>query len=324
MRLTNLAVLVTLSLIWGSAFALVKVVLEDVPPMTLVAGRMTFAASFLTLALIATGRATLLGERRSWFAFVALGLGNNVWPFVLLTLGQQHVESSLAAILVAGMPLTTSLLAHFWIRERLTPDRALGVLVGFAGVFLLIGGDLRDVTESSGLAQLAIVAGMVGYSFGTVFARRYLGDSDAGVWAAGQTLVGAAVMIPVALAVDQPFDLSISAKTAIAWVSLGVVASGVAYLLFFPLIRRVTATQASMVGYLIPVWALLIGVLILDEHLESTAFAGLGLIIAGVWIVNGGGHWLAERVFGHGRGADAPRVASGSTDDDVSTGPAPS
>jgi drug/metabolite transporter (DMT)-like permease len=309
----NLAVLVLLSLIWGSAFALVKVVLEDVQPMTLVAGRLTFAATFLTFALAITGRLQGFADRRAWYAFVALGVGNNVWPFVLLTWGQQHVESSLAAILVAGMPISTSLLAHFWIRERLTPDRAFGVLIGFSGVFLLIGGDLRDVTDSSTLGQLAIVAGMLGYSFGTVFARRYLGEGDAPVFAAGQTLVGAAIMVPVALVWDQPFDVSLSAKTALAWLSLGVVASGVAYLLFFPLIRRVTATQASMVGYLIPVWALLIGVLILDERLPSTAFAGLALIIAGVWIVNGGGLWLAERLAG-GRGTVRP-VAGGADGD---------
>jgi drug/metabolite transporter (DMT)-like permease len=316
-RLANVVVLVLLSLIWGSAFAMVKVVLEDVEPATLVAGRMTFAALFLTLALAVAGRAGALADRRAWFAFGALGVGNNVWPFVLLTWGQQHVESSLAAILVAGMPISTSLLAHFWIRERLTTDRVAGVLVGFAGVFLLIGGDLRDVTDSSTLGQLAIVTGMLGYSFGTVFARRYLGEGDAGVWAAGQTLVGAAIMVPVALAWDRPFDVALSAKTALAWLSLGVVASGVAYLLFFPLIRRVTATQASMVGYLIPIWALLIGVLILDERLPSTAFAGLALIIAGVWVVNGGGLWLAEHVL-NGRRPVRP-VAGGAGGDEAPT-----
>jgi drug/metabolite transporter (DMT)-like permease len=203
-------------------------------------------------------------------------------------------------------------MAHFWIHERLTLDRVFGVLIGFAVVFFLIGGDLRDVTESGTLGQLAIVAGVVGYSFGTVFARRYLtDDSDAGVWAAGQTLVGAAVMIPVALAVDGAGDLSISPKVAIAWVTLGVVASGLAYLLFFPLIRRVTATQASMVGYLIPIWAVLIGVLILDESLASTALAGLALIIAGVWVVNGGGRWLIDAISGNTKPVEVRPTSAG-------------
>ncbi len=295
MRFANAAVLIALSLIWGSAFALVKVVLEDVPTMTLVAGRLAFAGLFLTTVLAATGRASALGDRRAWFAFVALGLGNNIWPFVLLTWGQQHIASSLAGILVASLPIWVGILAYAWIGERLTRDRMLGVLIGFAGVFLLIGGDLRDVTGSSALGQLAIIGGTMGYAFGTVFARRYLREGDAAVFAAGQTLVGALVMVPVALAWDRPFDIAITAKTALAWLTLGIVASGVAYLLYFPLIRRVTATQASTVGYLIPIWAVLIGVTILDESLASTAFAGLALIIAGVWLVNGGLIWLGER-----------------------------
>ena len=274
---------------------LVKVVLEDVPPLTLVAGRLTGAALFLAAALLVTGRA-LPRSGRAWLPFLVLGLGNNVWPFTLLTWGQQHIDSSLAAILVASMPISTVILAHFWIGERLTVDRALGVIIGFAGVFVLIGGDLRDLTESSTLGQLAILGGVLGYSFGTVFVRRYLQDGDSVVYAAGQTLVGAAVMAPVALAADAPFDLSVSFKVGLAWATLGVLASAVAYLLFFWLIRRITATQASMVSYLIPITAVFLGALVLDERLSADSFIGLAVIILGIWVVSGGGRWLIERL----------------------------
>lgn len=274
---------------------LVKVVLEDVPPLTLVAGRLTGAALFLAAALLVTGRA-LPRSGRAWLPFLVLGLGNNVWPFTLLTWGQQHIDSSLAAILVASMPISTVILAHFWIGERLTVDRALGVIIGFAGVFVLIGGDLRDLTESSTLGQLAILGGVLGYSFGTVFVRRYLQDGDPVVYAAGQTLVGASIMAPVALAADTPFDLSVSFKVGLAWATLGVLASAVAYLLFFWLIRQITATQASMVSYLIPITAVFLGALVLDERLSADSFIGLAVIILGIWIVSGGGRWLIERL----------------------------
>ena len=300
MRPPHLAALIALSVIWGSAFMLVKVVLEEVPPLTLVAGRLAGAFLFLAATLLVTGKA-LPHSRRAWTIFVVLGLGNNVWPFTLLTWGQQHIESSLAAILVASMPLSTVVLAHFWIDERLTIDRALGVIVGFGGVFFLIGGDLRDLMESSTLGQLAIIGGVLGYSFGTAFARRYLQDGDSAVYAAGQTLVGASLMIPVALAADRPFDLDISAKAGLAWATLGVLSSGVAYLLFFWLIRHITATQASMVSYLIPITAVFLGALVLDERLAANSFVGLALIIVGVWVVSGGGAWLGERLRG-GRG----------------------
>jgi drug/metabolite transporter (DMT)-like permease len=294
-RPSNVAVLIALSIIWGSAFALVKVVLEEVEPLTLVAGRLAGAALFLSLALLVRRRRLPL-TRRALTAFALLGVINNVFPFVMLSWGQQHIESSLAAILTASMPLSTVLLAHLWIGERLTLDRTLGILVGFGGVFLLIGGDLRDITESSTLGQLAIIAGVLGYSFGIVFGRRYLQTADTTATAVGQTLVGALVMVPVALGADRPFDLSISLKVGLAWATLSVLASGVAYLLYFPLVRDVTAAQASMVGYLIPITAVFVGAFFLDERLAASSFVGLALIIAGVSIVNGGALWLAARV----------------------------
>ncbi len=304
MRLIHFAMLAALSVIWGSAFMLVKVTLEDVPPLTLVAGRITTAFLFLGAILVISGR-TLPRSRDAWFAFTFLGIVNNVFPFTLLTWGQQHVDSALAAILVASMPLSTVVLAHVWINERLTLDRALGVLIGFGGVFLLIGGDLQDITGSGTLGQLAIIGGAVGYSTGTVFARRYMVDADPDVTATGQTLVGSVIMIPIALAVDTPFDLSVSVKAGLAWAALGVVASAIAYLIFFRLVRHISATQASMVSYLIPITAVLLGVLVLDESLGASRFVGLAVIIFGVWVVNGGGGWLMARL---GRGDAALAV----------------
>lgn len=303
MRPSHLAVLILLSVIWGSAFMLVKVSLEEVPPLTLVAGRLAGGALFLVVAILVTGR-SLIQSRQAWAAFALLGVVTNVFPFTMLAWGQQHIDSSLAAILVATMPLSTVIFAHYLIRERLTIDRAVGVLVGFAGVFVLIGGDLRDLADSSTLGQLAVIGGVVGYGIGTVLARRFLQDADPVVVAAGQMLVGAAIMAPVALAVDQPFDLAISVKVGLAWVTLGVVSSAIAYLFFYWLLRRVTATQASMVSYLIPITAVILGALVLDERLAATSFAGLALIIAGVWVVNGGGRWLAKLVRGEGEAVE--------------------
>ena len=276
---------------------LVKVSLEEVPPLTLVAGRLSGAALFLAAAMLLTGR-SLPRRRAPWRIFLILGVVNNVVPFTLLSWGQQHIDSSLAAILVASMPLYVVILAHFSIDERLTLDRVLGVLIGFGGVFLLIGGDLGDLTGSGTLGQLAVLGGVLGYAIGTVFVRHYLQDADGLLYAGGQMMVGAAIMIPVALVVDRPFDLDLSLKVALAWLTLGVVASAIAYMLYFWLLRQVTATQASMVGYLIPVTAVFWGALLLDEGLGPTTFAGLALIVAGVWVVNGGGLWLSQRLRG--------------------------
>lgn len=289
--------LAALAVIWGSAFMLVKVALEELPPLTLVAGRLFGAAAFLTIGLVVL-RKSLPPLGKAWVPFVVLGLGNNVYPFTMLSWGQQHIDSSQAAILVASMALWTAVLAHFWIKERLTPNQVVGLLAGFAGVFVLIGADLRDITESSTLGQLAIIGGVMGYAFGTVYVRGFMREEDPTVMAAGQMLVGAAFMAPVALAFDTPFDLEISTKTALAWGTLGIVSSAIAYLIYFRLIRNVTAMQASMVGYLIPVTAVFLGAIVLDERLGVNSFVGLALIVFGVWVVSGGTDWLSARLRG--------------------------
>lgn len=303
--------LVVLSILWGSAFTLVEVVLEEAPPLTLVAGRLTGAFLFLGSAFLISGK-TFPRDLATWRAFAFLGVVNNVFPFIMLTWGQDRIDSSLAAILVASMPLSTVILAHFWISEKLTSDRALGVLVGFGGVFVLVGGDLRDLTGSGTLGQFAVIAGAVGYSTGTVFARRYLQNADITITAMGQTLVGAAIMIPVALAIDTPFDLSVSAKTAFAWAALGIFPSGVAYLIFFRLIRQVSATQASMVTYLIPITAILLGVFVLDETVSSSSLGGLALIVVGIWVVNGGWSWFSPRFRPRTAAIPEPAIAEDS------------
>ncbi len=283
--------LIALSFIWGSSFLLIEVVLEDVAPLTLVAGSLTGAFLFLGIVFAFSGR-PFPRDFASWRAFVFLGVVFDVIPFITLAWGQDRIDSNTAAILVASMPLSTVLIAHFWINERLTLNQVLGVLVGFGGVLLLFGADLQDLTGSGTLGQLVVIAGVVGYSVGTVFARRYLVSADIVVTAAGQMLVGTAIMIPLALAVDTPFDLSLSSKTVLAWVVLGVFSYGVFYLIFFRFISEVTATQASLVTYLVPITAVLLGVLVLDEDVSWNSYGGLALIIAGIWVANGGGGWL--------------------------------
>jgi drug/metabolite transporter (DMT)-like permease len=278
--------LVVLSCIWGNSFLFTKVTVEEVPPLTLVEGRLILAGAVLLLLLRGLGLSLSLTPRL-WAAITFMGLVNNVIPFALITWGQQHIDSSLAAILNATMPLFTVIIAPLWIKERLTGERALGVLIGFAGVFVLLGADLGAIAESSTLGQLAVIAASAGYAVGFVFARRYLQEREPVVFAAGQMVVASALLLPVALAVDTPFDLRVSAKAALAWTALGVVSSGLAYIIFFWLIQRLEALEVSLTAYLIPLVAVFLGWLVLDERLGANSFGGLVLIVLGVFIVNG-------------------------------------
>jgi drug/metabolite transporter (DMT)-like permease len=309
-RLPPLLVLVVLGCIWGNSFLFTKVTVEEVPPLTLVEGRLILAGVVLLLLLRALGHSLSLTPAL-WAAVAFMGVINNVIPFALITWGQQHIDSSLAAILNSTMPLFTVIIAPLWIKERLTFDGALGVLVGFAGVFVLIGADLRQIAESSTLGQIAVVGASACYATGTVFARRYLQERPPVVLASGQMMVASALLLPVALAVDRPFDLHTSAKAALAWVALGVASSGLAYVIFFWLVQRLEALQVSLVAYLIPLVAVFVGWTVLDERLGANSLGGLVLIVLGIFIVQGGWQLVWRRlrpaVITPAPGQDPPR-----------------
>lgn len=275
----------SLSLAWGSAFLFTEVAVGDVPPLTLVAGR--FALSTVVLLTIAlVSRTPLPRDRATWRGLALLAVMNNIGPFTLITWAQQHIESGIAAILNGSMPIFTVLIAAAFALERLDRERTLGVLLGFAGIVVLVGPDLEDITSSSTLGQLAVVLASVGYGASTVYMRHGISGPPLGL-ATGQLLLSAVALIPVALAVDRPLDLRPSAEVWASWVTLGVVASGLAYLLAYWLIQRIEATQMAMVAYLIPVVATVIGWLALDERLAANAFVGLALVLGGVAATNG-------------------------------------
>jgi len=280
--------LVLLSLIWGSSFLFTKVVVAEVPPFTLVAGRLLVPAVLL-FGLLRVSGYRLAAGRTVWAAMIFMGVANNVIPFSLITWAQQHIDSSLAAILVSTLPLFTAIIAHFWIGEPLTRARTLGVLVGFAGAVTIVGADLRNLASADTLGELAVLAGSLGYAVSTTFARGFLRGQPPQFLAFGQMAMAAVFATPLALAVDQPLHLELGAKVALAWVALGVVNTGLAYLIFFWLVQRVTVVQISLVSYLIPVTATFLGWVVLGERLGASALAGFALVILGVLIVNRAG-----------------------------------
>jgi drug/metabolite transporter (DMT)-like permease len=278
------ALLVALSLIWGSAFTMNDVVVEEVSPFTIVAGRLLLASLLLTAGafLFRSG----LPPRSAWGVLLILAVLNNVVPFTLITWAQEHITSSLAATLNATMPLMTFAIAAAAGTERPTPDRALGVAIGFAGAIVLIGPDLTDITSSNALGDLAVLGGSAGYAVSTVIARQKL-QGDAMSLASGQMIFGALIATPLALAIDGAPDLSISTEASLSWIGLGALSSGVAYVIFFTLVQRISATSISLVSYLIPLVATVMGWAVLDEHIGVNLFVGLAMIIVGMLLVNG-------------------------------------
>jgi len=283
------AILGVLALIWGGAFFLIGVAVRHVPPFTYVLLRLTIAATAMW-AMLAWRRQALGLPRQAWSAIVLLALLNNALPFTLFGWAQTHIASGLASILNATTPIWGVIVAHlFTADERITPRKLAGVLVGFAGVAVMIGPGLIDSLGGGVLAELACVVAALAYALAGVWARRFkaMGVSPFSV-TTGQLTVGAAMMLPVALIGDRPWTMAWPPLEAWAAISaLAIVCTAFGYVLYFRLIDRAGATNALLVTLLVPPTAILLGVLFLGEVIAPHDFAGLGLIALGLAAIDG-------------------------------------
>ena len=194
-------------------------------------------------------------------------------PFSLITWSEEHIASSLAATINATMPLFTFAIAIALSVERPTFDRALGLFVGFVGAVVLVNPSLSDLTSSSTLGEFAVIAASASYALSTVLARDRLNVGDPLAFAAGQVAAGAIIAVPLALIIDGTPHLHLSAGAALSWVALGLVCTAVAYVIFFSLVQRISATQVALVSYIIPVVATILGWAALGEHIGYTLLA---------------------------------------------------
>lgn len=283
------AILVALAVIWGGAFFFISVAVSSVPPLTYVWLRLSLAAAALWLFLSWRGEALGL-PRGVWGSMLLLALLNNVIPFALFGWGQTHIASGLAAILNATTPIWGVVVAHLFTRdERMTPAKIAGVLLGFGGVAMMIGPSLLSNLGNGAIAQLACVAASLSYALAAVWARRFKAMRLAPMAVTtGQLTVGAMVMLPVALIVDQPWLNPL--PSAGAWASilaLALVCTAFAYVLYFRLIDSAGATNALLVTLLVPPTAILLGSAFLGEALAPQDFLGLGLIALGLAAIDG-------------------------------------
>ena len=281
-----------LGLIWGGAFLGVEMGLDSLAPLWVSTGRIVLAAVVLTAITFIWGDG-LPGfdtplQRRIWLHCFGMGMFTNAIPFSLLAWGQQIVSSGFAGITMAVVPLLVLPLSHFLIPgERLTPARLVGFLIGFAGVVLLIGGDrlFSDMKVGDGAvlgAQMACVAASCCYACGSIITRLCPPVSTMSFAAAG-LICASLVLLPLALYVEGPPD-AISAHAAGGVLYLALLPTGAATIMLTVLIRRAGPPFLSLVNYQVPVWAVLIGVVILAEALPGHFITALAIILGGVAI----------------------------------------
>ncbi|MEM6763112.1 MAG: DMT family transporter [Pseudomonadota bacterium] len=281
--------LVLLSVLWGSSFVFVELILTAIPVFTLVALRVSIAAIALWISVLATG-AKLPTALPVWAAFGVLGLLNNVVPFSLIVWGQTAITAGLAAILNATTPIFTAVIATLVLAdEKLTAAKMAGLILGLCGVAVMIGPDAVATLGEDLFHQLAVLGAALSYGFAAVFVRRFKGfGAPPMVIAAGQTSAAGLIMVPVALLVDGPSVLG--APGLGVWSAIlanAVLSTAFAYCLYFILLRRAGATNTVLVTVLVPVVAVVVGTITLNEALSATQIVGMMLIFCALAVIDG-------------------------------------
>lgn len=293
---TEWGLLVTLSAIWGGSFFFNGVLVKALPTLTIVVGRVALAAAILWL-VVAALRVRVPMDRAAWAAFFGMGLLNNAIPFSLIVWGQSHIASGVASILNATTPVFGVIVAHLLTPdEKMTGNRLFGVVCGFLGVAVMIGGSALSSLGDEILAELACLAAAVSYAFSGVFGRRFhrMGIAPLAT-ATGQMTASTLILLPFVLWIDRPWTLAPPGIEVIgAMVGLAAVCTALAYLMFFRILATAGATNVMLVTLLVPVSAVLLGVVFLGEHLAPKHVAGMAMIALGLAAIDGRA-WRAVR-----------------------------
>ena len=293
------AMLLTLSVLWGGSFFFNGVAVRELPTFTIVVCRVALAAVILLAVMRIMGQ-RMPWDKRIWAAFLVMGLLNNAVPFSLIVWGQMHIASGVASILNATTPLFTVLVAHvFTSDEKMSAGRLFGVVVGLVGVTLMIGGDKLDTLGLDITAQLAVLGAAGSYAFAGVFGRRFqrMGITPMAT-ATGQVTASSLILLPLMLFIDRPWTLPAPSMEALAaLVGVAALSTALAYILYFRILATAGATNLLLVTFLVPVSAVLLGVLVLHEVLLPAHLFGMAMISLGLAAIDGRPLRLARRGF---------------------------
>jgi drug/metabolite transporter (DMT)-like permease len=275
----DLALLVALATLWGGSYTFIKLGVATIPPVTLIAARTTVAGLLLLLVMWVRG-IKMPTDATTWQRFAFQAVLNSVIPWTLIAWGERYVDAALATILNSAGPIFTFLLTALVTRHEATSPRKLfGVVAGMAGILLIVG---VDAFHDSGLvAEAAIVAATICYACAAIFGRSFRG-LDPMAPAAGSLLAGAAVLIPVALALEQPWMLSPSLNSVLALLALAVFSTATAFAIYFRLIQTLGSVGTTAQAYLRVPIGVAISVAFLGETLSRTAWIGLACVVLGV------------------------------------------
>jgi len=286
MKLKHWTIFILLGIIWSASFLWIKVALAELGPLTLVTYRVAFGlvTGLLVAALL---RIRIPRDWKSWRIFSVLGVFNIAIPFFLITWGEQTIDSTVASILNATVPLFTVVIAHFFLRDdKMTVPRVVGLLIGFAGVVVLLSRDFDPQAQNSLVGQGAVIVASASYAVSYIYARRNTQNIPGeirGTLPLASALIILGVLAPVA---EAPFEVPILPFTWTGLLWLGVLGTGLALIMQYYLVHEIGPTRATLVTYLLPLGGLILGVVFLREELTWHLLAGAALIISSIAVVN--------------------------------------
>ena len=282
-HISDVVILFAIAFFWGSAFSFIEVALRDVTPITIAAARITVGALFL-YAVVKWRGYTMPTDYANWHDMTITGLSGNAVPFVLIAWGQQYVDSSLTAVLIAIVPLSTLFFAHIFTHdEKITSPKLIGFLMGVFGLIALSIGEDFSRLDASGAGIIAITLATLGYGYAGIHLRK-LKHLRASVTAAGLLITSAVVTIPFALMLESPLSLTPSTNSLLSLLYLGIFPSGVAIILVSKLVFRMGATFAAPNNYISPIFGVAIGALLLGEQITQHMMIAVILILSGIAI----------------------------------------
>jgi drug/metabolite transporter (DMT)-like permease len=282
-KILDYALLTLLALIWSSAFFNIKIATYSYGPVTIAFLR-TFFGAIPVVGICLVKKIKIEAFSKDWYWFAAIGMINLVIPFFLIAYGMQKVQSNLAAILMASTPLSATVLAHFFTdNEKINLTKILGVLIGFSGIVFLFSDNIL-INESNFTSALLILIGSTFYVVGGLLTLKISNKKNENV-TASILIWGTIFLIPITALTEKPWNLNPSIDSTISLVYLGVVATGLAWLLRFRILKTNGLVFQAQVAYLIPIFGIILGYIFLKELITPKVLISVVAVIIGIYLV---------------------------------------
>lgn len=277
---------IALGIIWSSSFLWIKIGVQEASPTVLVAFRMLFGA-LTAVAVAVYQKLEWPRDWQTWKTYLILGPTSLAIPIFLISWGEQSIDSAVASILNATVPLFTLVIAHYFLHDdKMTVQKVVGLLTGFAGIVILLLQDLMGIEQSSIIGEGAVILASLFYAGSVVYARKATAHVQGAIRGAAPLLIAALFMWTVALITEKPFAMPQLPITWVAALWLGILGSGVAMILNYYLLHEIGPTRTVLVTYTFPPVGVLLGVIFLNESLTWQLFVGGFLVVASLIIVN--------------------------------------